>query len=173
MTRLTACLLFLLMCCLPAAEAGAAPPGNSVGVDLASPPAPPAVVTNEFINSEAAISGADSAEDCIQRHLAELRLPVPQLPVRCNLVSYVVFWVDLPRSQIRHPQPFGGCPAGSTRCRYMGQDDQAPYSMVDRYDGPSGRHTATAQVWKYVWGDPVPVLLGQASKRFCLYHCRG
>src|SRR5688572_6793266 len=78
MKRLTACLAFLLMCCLPAAAAAAGVPGSSVGVELVSPPAPPAVVTNEFINSEAAVSGADSAEDCIQRHLAELQLPLPQ-----------------------------------------------------------------------------------------------
>ena len=171
MKRLT-CLAFLLMCCLPAAEAAAGAPGDSVGVELVSPPAPPALVTGEFINSQAAVTGADSAEDCIQRHLAELQLPLPQLPVRCDLVSYIIFWVDLPQGQIRHPQPFGGCPASTTTCRYMGQDDQAPYSMVERYDGPRGMHTATAQAWRHVWADPVPVLLGQASKRFCLHHCK-
>jgi hypothetical protein len=173
MRRLTLCLAFLLTCCPLGAQAGAATPdGDLVGVDLVSPPSAPAVVENTFVNSEVAISGADSAAVCIQRHLAELQLPLPQLPVRCDLVSYVVFWVDLPRRQLRHPQPFGGCPASAATCRYMGQDEEAPYSLVHEYTGPGGRHTATAQVWRYVWGDPHPVLLGQASGRFCLYDCK-
>jgi hypothetical protein len=45
--------------------------------------------------------------------------------------------------------------------------------MVERYSGPSGKHTATVQVWRQVWGDAQPVLLGQASKRFCLNYCHG
>jgi hypothetical protein len=172
MKRLTACLAFLLaMSCTPAAEA--APVANLVGVDLVSPLAPPVVVSNPFFESHAVVTGDDSADSCIQRHLDELQAPLPQLPVRCYLVSYVMFWVDLPASQLHEHKPSGGCPARITTCQFMGEDYQAPYSVVQRYGGPSGRHTATVQVWRQVWGDAQPVLLGQASKRFCLNYCHG
>jgi hypothetical protein len=131
------------------------------------------VVSNPFFNSHAVVTGDDSADSCIQRHLDELRLPLPQLPVRCYLVSYVMFWVDLPAHQLHDPKPTRGCPARITTCQFMGEDYQQPYSMVERYSGPSGKHTATVQVWRQVWGDTQPVLLGQASKRFCLNYCHG
>ncbi|MGH2979134.1 MAG: hypothetical protein ACRDLQ_05805 [Solirubrobacterales bacterium] len=173
MKRLTLCLAFLLAMGGPGiAQAPAASFTNLVGVDLVSPPSPPALVDNPFINSHATVTGDDSADSCLQRHLDELQQPLPQLPVRCDLVSYVLFWVDLPHAQIRDPRPAGGCPPGPTACQFMAQDDLAPYSLVERYNGPNGRHTATAQVWRYVWGDAQPVLLGQDSKRFCLHHCK-
>jgi hypothetical protein len=174
MKRCTACLVLLLVLgCTAAAQArAAAQPTNLVGVDLVDPPPWPAVVGNSFINSYAVVTGDDSADSCIQRHLDELLLPRPQLPVRCHLVSYVSFWIDLPATQRRHPKPSQGCPAARTGCQFMGQDDQAPYSLVERYGGPPGRHVATAHVWRYVWGDSQPVLLATASKRFCLYHCK-
>jgi hypothetical protein len=172
MKRLTACLAFLLaMSCTPAADA--APLANMVDVDLVSPPAPPAVVNNAFFESRAVVTGDDSADSCIKRHLDEVQLPLPQLPVRCYLVSYVMFWVDLPASQVHDPRSTGGCPARTTTCRFMGQDYEQPYSMAERYDGPSGRHTATVQVWRQVWGDAQPVLLGQDSTQFCLNYCHG
>jgi hypothetical protein len=171
MKRLTLCFAFLLLLCGPAA-ADAHSVTNLVGVELVRPAGPPTVITNPFINSHAVITGDDSADSCIQRHLDQLKLPLPQLPVRCYLVSYVTFWVDLPRAQVRDPKPDGGCPAAPTSCQFMAQDDQAPFSLVERYSGPSGRHTATAQVWRYVWGDAQPVLLGQASQRFCLNDCK-
>jgi hypothetical protein len=169
MKRFTTCLAFLLvLACAPATEARAA---NLVDVELVDPRPWPAVVTNQFVNSHAVVTGDDSADACIQRHLEEMLQPRPHLPVRCHLVSYVSFWIDLPAAQRRHPQPDQGCPAATTGCRFMGQDDQAPYSLVERYDGPHGVHVATAHVWRYVWGDPQPVLLGAASRRFCLYDC--
>jgi hypothetical protein len=173
MKRLAVWLAFLLVMAGPlAAPTRADSVTNLVGIDLVSPSSAPAVISNPFINSHAVVTGSDSADSCIQRHLDELKLPFPQLPVRCYLVSYVIFWVDLPQTQIRHPKPDGGCPVRATTCQFMAQDDLAPYSLVEKYNGPSGRHTATAQVWRYVWGDPQPVLLGQASQRFCLNHCK-
>lgn len=175
MKRITACFasLMVLGCLLAAQAQGATHVVNLVGVGLANPPSPPSVVTNDFVSSQAVVTGDDTADACIQRHLAELAQPVPQLPVACRVVSYVSFWIDLPSRQVRSPEPSGGCPVGPTTCQFMGQDDQAPYSLVERYLGPAGRHTATAQAWRYVWGDAQPVLLGTVSKRFCLYRCNG
>jgi hypothetical protein len=153
-TRLAACLALLLVMALPlAAEAGAKQvqaaavlPG--VGVDIVSPTGK---VDSPFIHSYATVTNADSAGDCIARHLAELQLPLPQLPVVCNLVTYVTFSVD-----------------GQS----MGRDDTAPYSLGGRYNGPNGRHTATAQAWRNVQSDfGGPVLLGQDSQEFCLVNC--
>jgi hypothetical protein len=157
-TRLAACLALLLAMALPlAAEAGAkkasagqvqavAVPG--VGVDIVNPTGK---VDSPFIHSSATVTNADSAGDCIARHLAELQLPLPQLPVVCNLVTYVTFSVD-----------------GQS----MGRDDTAPYSLGGRYNGADGRHTATAQAWRQVQSDfGGPVLLGQDSQEFCLVNC--
>ena len=154
-TRLAACVALLLVMAFPlAAEAGAKKqvqaaaviPG--VGVDIVSPTGK---VDSPFIHSSATVTNADTAGDCIARHLAELQLPLPQLPVVCNLVTYVTFSVD-----------------GQS----MGRDDTAPYSLGARYNGPNGRHTATARAWRNTQSDfGVPVLLGQDTQEFCLVNC--
>ena len=88
-----------------------------------------------------------------------------------TVVSYVKFWVDLPQSQITNPRPRFTCPNnGHGGCQYMATDDEATvdghYSKAAIYRGPSGRHTATVQAWRF--GDPAPVFLGQDSKVFTI-----
>ena len=155
MKRFTLCLTFLLVVALPfAAEAGAkkAPAGSetasitipALGVDVLGPQGK---IDSPFIHFQAAVTNADTASACIVRHLTAL--PV-DLPVPCNLVSYVTFSVD---GQV------------------MAQDSAAPYSLGVRYDGPSGRHTVSAQAWRNTQSDVGPVLLGGDSQDFCLNNC--
>jgi hypothetical protein len=117
----------------------------ALGVDVVSPDGN---VDSPFIHLRADVANADTATACITRHLAALPA---DLPVPCNLVSYVTFSID--NEVVAH-------------------DGEAPYSIGARYDGPSGRHTVTAQAWRNVQSDfGVPVLLGQDSQRFCLINC--
>jgi hypothetical protein len=159
MKRLTICfaLLTMMMAWALAGEAGAKAPGtqpaatvNLVGVDLTNPTG---MVGSSYFGSDATVTGTSFLDNLV--------------------VTYVRFWVDLPASQIADPQPYGGCPTGSATCQFLGQDYQSPYGMGSSYNGPSGRHTATIQVWRDVWGDTQPVLLGQDSNAFCLNNCGG
>jgi len=56
--------------------------------------------------------------------------------------------------------------------QFMASDDQAPYSLGVKYNGPNGRHTVTAEAWRNAQSDfGGPVSLGQDSQRFCLVNC--
>jgi hypothetical protein len=141
--------LLMVMSCALAAEAGAKKaPATGVEAAAVLPSvgvdlvSPSGKVDSPYMHFRADVTGADTAATCIANFLAQLGLP-------CNLVSYVTFSVDN---------------------QFLGQDNEPAYSLGLKYDG-SGRHTATAQAWRYVWGDSAPVLLGQSSREFCLSNC--
>jgi hypothetical protein len=113
---------------------------GSVGVTLAGPAGR---VDNPNLLFSASVVGDDTAAVCITNFLANLPLP-------CNLVSYVTFSVD---GQV------------------LGRDDLAPYSLGLSYGGPSGRHTAAVDVWRDINGDAQAVSLGHAESAFCLNNC--
>ena len=80
----------------------------ALGVDVTSPDG---VVSSPFLHVAANVTNADTADACVQRHLSALPI---DLPVPCNLVSYVTFSVD---------------------GQQVASDDEAPYSMGAKYEG--------------------------------------
>ena len=157
MKRFTFVLSFLLVMALPftaAAGAKKAPATASQAASITIPALvvdvvnPQGRVDSPFLYLQANVTNADTAKACIDRHL--LALPV-DLPVPCNLVTYVTWSVD---------------------GQFIGRDYDAPYSVGGKYNGPNGRHTATARAWRQVQSDVSgPVLLGEDSQEFCLSNC--
>ena len=154
MKRFTFFLTFFVLLALPfagVAQAKKAPVQTAaitipaLGVDVVSPDG---LVSSPFLHVQANVTNADTAAACILRHLTALP---EDLPVPCNLVSYVTFSID---------------------GQFMASDDQAPYSLGVKYNGPNGRHTVTAEAWRNAQSDfGGPVSLGQDSQRFCLVNC--
>ena len=150
MKRFSLCLALLTLMAWPlSAEAGAKAKRSDAQAQVAVPSVgasltnPAGRVTNPNMLFSATVIGDDTAAVCVNNFLNNIALP-------CNLVSYVTFSVD---------------------GQYLGKDDEAPYSLGLRYNGPDGRHTAAADVWRDIWGDAQPLSLGRATSGFCLNNC--
>jgi hypothetical protein len=84
-------------------------------------------------------------------------------------VSYVKYYVDLPLSQRTSPNPsprYSCDQGGDPTCQFVGLDRDLPFVLGAPLSASLGTHTATAQAWRYVWGDAQPVFMGQSSKTF-------